>query len=288
MTIANDLKHLRDFAKTYLGNIVHTKYEFRGHRCNFLEAGQGEKIIMLHGNATTKTYWRQIMQLLAPSYHCIALDVPGYILEDSNYWNRFTFKHMNLWLTESLQAINVNENETFHLVGYCSGAAVAAYYSATHPERVRSLTMLSIPSIYVNPHLSLSERKGLLESRWVENEEQFYEALKSAFVEPPYVPALAVRKYIQNMRGKRGLFNQMVEDTCNSAPLLISKLAHINIPVLSMTGDRDSLSPICQMNDMRAIIPQIQSHVVPRCCHLSLIEQPEIIASHLSKFLKDI
>lgn len=288
MTIANDIRHLGAFAKSFLGSIESRKYNFNGTSCTYLDAGKGPLVVLLHGSAVTKTYWRQIMQILAPHYHVMAFEVPGYNVDGPLYWTRFTFKHLSQWLAETLSAIGVTDDKPLHVVGYCSGAALSTYFAATNPERVRSLTLLSIPYIYIDPHMTLEERKAILESRWVENEEEFYALLKKAFAEPPYIPSMAVKRYVRNMRGKRTLFTQMVEDTCSSSPLLISKLGQIKVPALAMTGDRDSLSPIDQMQNLAITIPQLKQHVIPKCSHLSLVEQPEIIGHHILDFLGDI
>lgn len=288
MTIANDIRHLGAFAKSFLGSIESRKYSFNGSPCAYLRGGNGPLVVLLHGSAVTKTYWRQIMQILSPYYQVMAFEVPGYNVDGPLYWTRFTFKHLSQWLAETLDAVGVSPNTPLHVVGYCSGAALSSYFAATHPERVRSLTLLSIPYIYVDPHMTLEERKAILESRWVENEEEFYALLKKAFADPPYIPAMAVKRYVRNMQGKRNLFAQMVEDTCSSSPLLVSKLGQIKIPTLAMTGDRDSLSPIDYMQRLALSIPQLKQHVIPKCSHLSLVEQPEIIGRHILDFFADI
>lgn len=286
MPLSNDFKYLRSIAKSFLGDIENRKYSFNGHHCNYLTTGEGERVVLLHGNATTKSYWRQIMQLLAPHFQTIAPDVPGYIIDGLPYWHRFTFKHLSQWLAETLVSVGISENEKCHIVGYCSGAAIAAYYATAYPERVQSLTLLSIPYLYVDAHLSLPERKTILESRWAESEEEFYALLNKTFAEPPYIPAMAVRRYLRKMKDKRDMFNQMVEDTCSSSPLLISRLSQINTPTLAMTGDKDSLSPVEQLHNLATYIPHLQQYAVSNCSHLSLIEQPDLIAERLLCFLK--
>lgn len=287
MTLAKDLKQWGAIAKSFLGDIESHKYTYEGQRCTYLVAGKGERIVLLHGSAVTKSYWRQIMQRLAPHYQLIALEVPGYNVDKPSYFGRFTFKHLSQWLTDTLVAIGVPEEECIHVTGYCSGAALAAYYTATHLPRVKTLTMISIPYVYIDPQMNTEERKLILESRWVESEADFYALLEKTFAEPPYIPAIAVRRYVKNMKDKRALFEQMVDDTCSSSALLVSKLSQISVPTLAMTGDRDSLSPIGHQQQLANTIPQVQQRIIDTCGHLSIVEQPEAIAEYIYTFLRE-
>lgn len=285
MPLIRDIRRVGAIAKSYLGDIESCKYQYQGHSCSYLKSGQGEPMILLHGSAVTKSYWRQIMQHLAPYHQVIALEVPGYNVERPTYHGRFTFKHLSDWLRETLKAIGLPDHERIHLVGYCSGAALAAYFAASFPERVRSLTMISIPYIYIDSQMSVDARKSILESRWVENEQEFYALLKKTFAHPPYVPAIAVRRYLKNMKGKHRLFEKVVEDTCRSAVLLVSRFRNITMPVLAMTGDRDSLSPVTAQEALVSALPHLQQAVIGSCSHLSIIEQPDAIAERILGFV---
>ena len=101
-------------ASTYFTEIdskkLHTdKFEF-----NYLEAGEGETIIVLHGLAGSKSWWRTNVVELMKRYHVIALDVPGININQQLHNERSTFNHLTRWFITFLKEKN---SLTFTLLG---------------------------------------------------------------------------------------------------------------------------------------------------------------------------
>jgi len=53
-----------------------------GREMAYLEVGQGDPIVLLHGNSTSSYLWRNILPYLRPRGRCIAPDLIG--MGDSN------------------------------------------------------------------------------------------------------------------------------------------------------------------------------------------------------------
>ena len=51
-------------------------------RIHYLEAGEGDPILLLHGFPTSSHLWRNVMPELAKTHRVIAIDLPGYGLSD--------------------------------------------------------------------------------------------------------------------------------------------------------------------------------------------------------------
>ena len=51
-------------------------------RLHYLEAGEGDPILLLHGFPTSSHLWRNVMPELAKTHRVIAIDLPGYGLSD--------------------------------------------------------------------------------------------------------------------------------------------------------------------------------------------------------------
>lgn len=112
-----------------------------GERIAYREAGEGETVILLHGNMSSSVHWTKTMKGLADEYHVYAPDMRGF--GDSSYNKRGT-----VLLTYArdivafMEALNLTD---VHLVGWSAGGGVAMEVCAT-PEgqkRVRDLTVLS-------------------------------------------------------------------------------------------------------------------------------------------------
>src|SRR5262245_37245006 len=65
----------------YITDMGNALYPFTGHfltrpagRLHFLDEGQGEPVVMLHGNPTWSFYYRNLVLALRGSYRCIVPD----------------------------------------------------------------------------------------------------------------------------------------------------------------------------------------------------------------------
>jgi len=54
-----------------------------GERIHYVDAGEGEVLLLLHGNPTWSFVYRKLIPLLQPSFRCIALDYPGFGLSEA-------------------------------------------------------------------------------------------------------------------------------------------------------------------------------------------------------------
>ncbi|TNE33680.1 MAG: haloalkane dehalogenase [Alphaproteobacteria bacterium] len=97
-----------------------TKYKkktatIRGHKMSYVEEGEGDPIVFLHGNPTSSYLWRNIMPHLEGRGRLIAPDLIGMgdseKLHDSNA-ESYTFKEHRTFLDDLLSYLMVDKNVT--------------------------------------------------------------------------------------------------------------------------------------------------------------------------------
>lgn len=104
----------------------------------------GEPVVALHGFPESKAEWTLLTdKLVAEGYRVIAPDQRGYSpgarpTDVASY----EIEHLVADVIGLLDALNL---ESAHVVGHDWGAVVAWFVAGTHPDRVRSLTAVSIP-----------------------------------------------------------------------------------------------------------------------------------------------
>ena len=109
-------------------------------------AGELDKhlVLMLHGFPQTAYCWRhQLQPLAAAGYLAVAPDQRGYSrgaqpAETASYATR-------LLVEDALELARALGHERFHVVGHDWGGQLSWLLAAYHPERIRSLTVLSRP-----------------------------------------------------------------------------------------------------------------------------------------------
>ncbi len=139
-------------------NVLSNFINVGGIRTHFVEAGQGEPIILVHGagpGAFGWGGWRQTIPALAPHFHVYALDTLGFGFTDKPtnivYSDQASVDHLAGFI-DALCLDKVN------LLGNSRGAYMCAKYTCDHPDRVKRLLMISSGSSCIRRWASRGRR----------------------------------------------------------------------------------------------------------------------------------
>lgn len=104
----------------------------------------GELVVLLHGFPQTSWSWRhQLVALGAAGYRAVAPDQRGY--SPGARPTEVTRYASHALVADVLAIADELGGHAFHLVGHDWGAAVAWQVAGRHPQRLRTLTVLSVP-----------------------------------------------------------------------------------------------------------------------------------------------
>ncbi len=109
------------------------------HDVAWREAGDGVPVLLLHGLGGSRIAWEPQLAGLGESFRVAAWDMPGYG-ESAPLAGETTFDALAAAVGRWADTMDV---ESFHLCGISMGGMIAQYAAAAHPERIRSLTLLS-------------------------------------------------------------------------------------------------------------------------------------------------
>lgn len=109
----------------------------------YVDEGQGDPIVFLHGNPTYSYVWRNIIPYVQEFGRIIAPDLIG--MGDSQKLpnsgpDSYTFVEHRRYLDALLEALDVRERVTF--VGHDWGAALAFDWARRHPDVVRGIAYM--------------------------------------------------------------------------------------------------------------------------------------------------
>ena len=106
-----------------------------------LEQGQGEPVLCLHGVPTSSFLYRKVIAELAErGLRGISFDLPGLGFTDRPADFDYGFANLARFTARVTEELGL---ERFHLVVHDVGGPVGFAMAATHPERIRSLTILN-------------------------------------------------------------------------------------------------------------------------------------------------
>jgi haloalkane dehalogenase len=143
MTSSSFRKDLYPFTGTYLN--------MNGISMHYLDEGQGEPILLLHGNPTWSFFYRNLILGLRKQYRTIAPDCVGCGLSDKPDDRRYDYSLESrvrdlATLIEHLQIQN-----RLTLVMHDWGGMIGMTYATRHPERIGRLVILNTAAFHLPP-----------------------------------------------------------------------------------------------------------------------------------------
>ncbi len=114
-----------------------------GRPMAYVDVGEGEPIVFLHGNPTSSYLWRNVIPHLSTGYRCIAPDLIG--MGDSDKLpdggpDSYTFAEHRRYLDGLLEALDLGDNVT--LVIHDWGSGLGFDWAFRHPDRVKGIAYM--------------------------------------------------------------------------------------------------------------------------------------------------
>jgi haloalkane dehalogenase len=129
------LRHLYPFASHYL--------DLSGLRCHYIDEGQGEPIVMVHGNPTWSFYYRELIKALGGRYRSIAPDHIGCGLSDKPAVTDYDYRlRSRIDDLDNLLGI-LTTNEKITLILHDWGGMIGMAYALRHPEKICRLVVMN-------------------------------------------------------------------------------------------------------------------------------------------------
>ena len=117
-----------------------SKYvEVLGEKMHYIDEGEGEPILFIHGNPTSSYLWRNIIPHVSKQGRCIALDLIG--MGKSDHPDiPYRFDDQYEYLCAFVDALDLGSNIT--LVIHDWGSALGFRWAADHADRVRGVAFM--------------------------------------------------------------------------------------------------------------------------------------------------
>lgn len=242
-------------------------------------------VIFLHGFLGSSADWQPLARRLQAAWRCVLVDLPGH--------GRAHFpEHPELYsCAGATQAVLATADRPAHLVGYSLGGRLALQLALQHPERWRSLTLISA-SAGLPLAAERSARRRADDALAADLEQNGL----TAFLKKWYG-----QKLFGNLRRKPALFDRLVRRrrknraeelarvshgcSVGRQPALWHRLAELRLPVLLLAGAEDA-KYVRLMRRMQRLIPAAQLVVVEKAGHAVIEEQPVRAAQVLKHFLQ--
>jgi pimeloyl-ACP methyl ester carboxylesterase len=259
-------------------------YEVLGVDVRVAETGAGAPMLLLHGNPDAGEVWEPVVSRLATRRRFLMPDLPGYGGSRAPRDFDCALPNQARFVDELLDALGVSER--VDLVVHDVGGSFGLSWAATHPERLRSLTILNTNFFpdYRWHFWARVWRTPLLGelTMGVANWPLFSNEMRRG---SPRIPTEYVRRAYQRFTPET---RRMVlrwyramdpEALIGWDQRLLAVTARL--PTQVIWGDRDPYLPASTAERFGG-----QVHRFPDCGHWTQLEAPERVAAQIDAFLK--
>lgn len=274
MSVATTARPSRKLDLRYLTDLA------RGPGC-YLEMGKPDAppLVFLHGFGGDLLTWQYCLVAFASRYRVIALDLPGHGRSTMDV-GAGTLGEMVAWVAEALTALGI---EAAHLVGHSMGGKIAIALTLAHPERVRSLQLISPAGLGGDYDLALLTR--FMDCATPETALDVAERLVGS-ASPALIGSLA-RSLVSS--GDHGPQQTAFATLLGNAATIGSSLGAdgvpwdgIACPVQIIWGEEDSILPLPAPFRLP---PRAPFTILPGVGHLPQIESPGRVVPLLDRSL---
>lgn len=248
---------------------------------------EGQPVVLVHGFSVPAFIWDPTFTGLAEAgFRVLRYDLfgRGYSDRPDAVYNQALFDRQ---LLELLDAVGFTT--PVNLTGLSMGGAIAVGFTAAHPERVRTLALLSPAGFPVPAARAFAIMRVPWVGEWLFDqlgEKLIVKGLAKDFYVRERVQEFADRYRVQMQYPgfKRALLSTLRHGPISTMADAYQAVGKLACPVLLIWGRDDKTVPFALSEKVCAAIPRAEFHPIDNAGHIAHYEKPEIINSLLAKF----
>ena len=250
----------------------------------YLEGGQGDTLVLLHGFGGDKDNFTRVARFLVPHLHVVIPDLAGFGEAMRDPAACYDIASQVARLHAFTAALGLGR---FHLGGNSMGGFIAAQYAATHPHSVRGLWLLdaagfegAFDTAEIRRYTETGQTLLLIRSR-----AQFDELMATVTHRRPWLPPSLRHALADRGIHDRPLHERIFREIGVGSPTLDSRAAAISAPTLIVWGLEDRILNPAVAPRMQALIAGSELSQLGDTGHLPMVERPGRVAADLLRFL---
>lgn len=238
----------------------------------YVDIGQGETIMLLHGLFGALSNWEAVVNELKNSYRVV---IPLMPIFDINMKSATVDGLSNF--VESF--VNFRKLDNLTILGNSLGGHVALVFALRNPSKVKRLALTGSSGLFENSMGGSFPKRGS------------YEYIRERVAYTFYDPATATKELIDEV------FN-IVKDISKCIRIIAiarsaqrhnmaNDIHQIKSPTLLIWGLNDTITPPAVAHEFNALINNSTLHFIDHCCHAPMMEHPKKFNTLFTNFLKE-
>ncbi len=241
-----------------------------GFEMAYLEGGQGEPLLLIHGFGADKNNFTRVARFLTPHYRVIAPDLPGFGAATRSDTATYTIAEQVERLRQFAQGLGLKR---VHLGGSSMGGHIATTWAGKYPEEVASLWLLAPGGTVAAFDSELRrefQRTGeiLLVAK---TPEEHARVRAFAMAHEPWLPHSLKRVLGERAAADYALHSKIFK-ALRQEPPVETLFPRIDAPALIVWGTEDRALNPKGADTLRAMMPNARVILMPGIGHLPMIE----------------
>jgi pimeloyl-ACP methyl ester carboxylesterase len=242
----------------------------------YLEGGQGEPLVLIHGFGADKDNFTRVSGHLTPHYRVLIPDLPGFGESSRPEGADYTIEKQAERVHAFLQTLDIPRA---HFGGSSMGGAIISVHALKYPDATASLWLLGPAGLSkaLDSELGKTIRETGKNPLLAQTPEEFPAIMAFAMSKPPFFPYSV--KHVLGQRAAadyplhQRIFAQL-NDPNQPRPTLDAYIKDIQAPALVVWGNEDRALNYQAAEIYKAEMPKAEVIIMDGIGHLPMIEAP--------------
>jgi pimeloyl-ACP methyl ester carboxylesterase len=249
-------------------------------------------IILLHGFASSASFFRGQIKLLKKSYRIIAFDALGHGKSDHTVKLNLS-KNLRYDIIRDLEDLLVflNVNEKYGIIGHSLvGGMIGQLISMAHPQDVKFLILLNSGYIMIDNvirNIFYNLLPYFIRMNFLEVVANSVEDILDKII--PYI-LTSLADSMNGMKLTKDELYMLIEDQIFSMinEINVYDPSGIKCPTLIIAGRLDNFAPEQMSEELHKKIPNSQLEILDMAGHFAPAQRTDVINELISKFIKTL
>lgn len=243
-------------------------------------------LVLLHGYMGSKQAWLPMAPYLAPNFHLIIPDLPGWGASSRITGADYGYPAQAKRLREFVQALHLGG---VALAGHSMGGAIAGLYASQYPQDVGALILIDSTGVPFKDNAFTRELKAGRNPFDIQNRAEFEQLEKSLFAHPPWLPPRIQDVFVARAVRDRALDDRVLREITapDQRDVLTTALPKVAAPTLAIWCRQDRIIDVSALDAIRSDLtsaPRIGVTEFNNCGHMSIMERARESADAITRF----
>ncbi|HEX6613912.1 MAG TPA: alpha/beta fold hydrolase [Rhodanobacteraceae bacterium] len=244
-------------------------------------------LILLHGYMGNRQAWLPMAAYLAPNFHVIIPDLPGWgdssRIANADYGYPAQAKRLH----EFVQALHLGG---IALAGHSMGGAIAGLYASRHPRDVGALILMDSAGVPFRDNAFTRALEAGHNPFDLQSRADFDALENSLFAHPPWLPPRIEDVFVNRAVRNRAFDDRVMKEIASpeQRDVLTAVLPNIIAPTLAIWCRQDRIIDVSALDAVRGDLksaPRIGVTEFNGCGHMVIMERARESADAITRFV---